>query len=665
MTLSGDHLAPGSKHKGGGTNPMPSVFHGRVIKIAPLFMDDLTTDGGKPNTACIYLHVQPVENTDAAAAMKVYLLSNMASSAGGAIAIPRIGEVVVCMSLTPDSSFVIGAVHGYTNKPKETKYHLPWPFAATKGDPVTTNDAGVLAQGTGFRVPDQTDPDASWDLATSPGGTPTGGSVTDGKLLDANLFFNVGCSAWGNNASPVKDTTFTNSSYGFQQVQTLVSSAKDAAYKSSSANKSATVSKADPSDTEFTTNTGLGFNEIMIRSRKASSSDGSSGSWETAGAGGVSVYGQDYVDLWSTGSVTTIAKNNLSFAAGEKLVIEAGTEISLRVGRSGITLTEDGVVISQTNCEAITSYWKMTPFSIESFALNEVHTAWFFSVVGIWSSLNMGPGTFAATGMMNATISSGAYSYFGLGTLSTAAMTAAIPIDATSGATGAVSDVGQTVLLSQLGLPINIKYDKNIQNNTLPTCNLGLSAATAVTSIVSSVVGTFIPSVVASATTGNCFMGSSGVACIGNNIAVNAGFQTGAGGSMVPVSKGSVRIQATQSVGMFGYMGPAVASDGAAAGYLKALQVAKWGSVGAAVAGGIALATMKNKATKFFSAVTLAPSGSCLFHSESAGIMAPETLTANVLEDIVDGVLPSIQAALIQSGKPLLTAQEEQDGTSE
>ena len=272
-----------------------SVVIGIVESVVPV--DDAS--GSAQKIASIYLTVTPYDSYGGGSAINVLVPSGMASYAGGVAILPRVGESVVVLKSSGSWNYLIGAVNGTDH---------PWLFNPTTASDGSTTTNTPVKEGTGFRVPDllSTNHDSG-----SPGSKPGMGNA---QLLDENLFFTTGATLWDQGKAK-KSHGNSGCSYGFGTVQESLKQAQDVAYESAK---------------------GLGFNEVMIRSRSASentSTTSSSTTYDVAegSMGGVSVYGQDYVDLWSTGTMSAQSKDNMNLSSGKVVRIEAGADVDVSV----------------------------------------------------------------------------------------------------------------------------------------------------------------------------------------------------------------------------------------------------------------------------------------------------------------------------------------------
>jgi hypothetical protein len=100
---------------------------------------------------------------------------------------------------------------------------------------------------------------------------------------------------------------------------------------------------------------------------------------------------------------------NMAVGSGEVLNIEAGREINLRVGRSGITINQSGVTISQNNggSEGYATTWELSAFGIDAFAPMVSMSCNFYELTTGWSTFSMAPGTLKLEALISASMSSG------------------------------------------------------------------------------------------------------------------------------------------------------------------------------------------------------------------------------------------------------------------
>ncbi len=421
--LQGSRYNRGAGTAGTGATHASTVDTGSVLSI----------ETNKTNGIILYCQPEttvPSVNAD----VQVTLLTAQSTNRGGAFIAPRVGDKIVWLT-SKGNSFYLGMSHQATS---------PQPFLGdTDVDATTggTNTGGASMLMTGMRIPDQplgttSDDPLPIENAQVDGAPGTGFANVPGSdvLMDpkTNTFRSVG--EITGNASPnepydIPDSVFGKSSSDFKTVMQALNKAKDPAY-----------AKAK----------GYGFNEISVRSRAATFQGGSGSNAESSTAtsgtstnggsvippgaklspdgfytttktgelpqtnpekyapgttatstnnsykptsppGGVMVYGQDYVDLWSTKTLTSMSLTESTLYAGTTLRIEAGDEIILQVGRSSITINQDGIAIAQSELGGIGSSLRMSNDSIETYSVTHEIDAWNFAVNVPWATLNLAP----------------------------------------------------------------------------------------------------------------------------------------------------------------------------------------------------------------------------------------------------------------------------------
>jgi hypothetical protein len=386
--LQGSRYNRGAGTAGTGATHASTVDTGSVLRI----------ETNKTNGIILYCQPEttvPSVNAD----VQVTLLTAQSTNRGGAFVAPRVGDKIVWLT-SKGNSFYLGMSHQATS---------PHPFLGdTDVDATTggTNTGGASMLMTGMRIPDQplgttSDDPLPIENAQVDGAPGTGFANVPGfdVLMDpkTNTFRSVG--EITGNALPndpyepydIPDSVFEKSSSGFKTVMQALNKVKDPAY-----------AKAK----------GPGFNEISIRSRTAKVADPSggnpttnatepesapgsaaaSGSFDTIGGqGGLTLVSQDNFIQTSSGDSSNAALKDCFSYTGKTLTIEAGDEIILQVGRSSITINQDGIAIAQSELTAFGSSFRLSNDSIEAFSISHDISAWTYDVSVPWATLNLSP----------------------------------------------------------------------------------------------------------------------------------------------------------------------------------------------------------------------------------------------------------------------------------
>jgi|GEM_PF-7132999 len=499
--LQGSRYNRGAGTAGTGATHASTVDTGSVLRI-----ETNKTNG-------IILYCQPETTVPSVnAEVQVTLLTAQSTNRGGAFVAPRVGDKIVWLT-SKGNSFYLGMSHQATS---------PHPFLGdTDVDATTggTNTGGASMLMTGMRIADQplgttSDDPLPIENAQVDGAPGTGFANVPGSdvLMDpkTNTFRSVG--EITGNASPnepydIPDSVFENSSSDFKTVMQALNKAKDPAY---------------------TTAKGFGFNEISTRSRLATVQGGSgsttgsstaksgtsptnyggvippgakqspdalhpglktnpetytpgekagNNTYKPTNPGGAMVYGQDYVDLWSTKTLTSISAEKSTYFAGSTLWIEAGEEIVLQVGDSSITINQDGIAIGQRELGPIGSSFKMSNDSIEAFSVSHEISAWTYDVSVPWATMNLSPMNAVIAACQGVEIKSGFQNFAPFAenlaefaiqmTIMAADMADASGDDAAAERKDLGEDMADETIMAVLGVPVNVPISTSSADSPL------------------------------------------------------------------------------------------------------------------------------------------------------------------------------------------------------
>ena len=380
-----NRVSRGGRSLGTGASDAATVNGGTVLEI------------GLSRTNAIILTCRPETSQTGIAHVEVTLLTPYAGNNGGAFSSPRVGDKITWLT-AGGHSYYLGMSHQSQAQPPFTG---PLPSGDEEKSQINTGGPSMLS--TGFRLADQPDGTLSDDLVPvenaqvggSPGTDPAKTPGADVLLDPATNTFRSPGEILGtdppDDPCEIDDAVFEKCSPEFAAVMRPLNRVKDPAYATAK---------------------GFGFNEISIRNRTAKLADPSggdptasatdsessappspgAGSYDTIlGQGGITHYGQDYVQTISNGDTWETSVCNQIKYAGERLELQAGHEIILRVGDSSITLNDQGIALAQRELGGIGSSMQLSHASISTYSVNNEINAWNYSVTVPWATLNLAP----------------------------------------------------------------------------------------------------------------------------------------------------------------------------------------------------------------------------------------------------------------------------------
>ncbi|MCH2135693.1 MAG: hypothetical protein MK101_03810 [Phycisphaerales bacterium] len=217
----------------------------------------------------------------------------------------------------------------------------------------------------------------------------------------------------------------------------------------------------------------LPFNEIAIQSKRAD---------QSSDTGGVSIYGQDFISQSSRGSIASTAIGNITTSANGPVHIESSSSISLQVGESGLTITSDGIVLTQNKAAdfGMGVSLALSPTSIKAYAPSvNLSSLISINLSSLGSKLELVPLQATLSAMATVKCVSGWVNYASVGSLAALLPMGAIKIGIKAGDTTStqldVEELSWGLLdttMGALGIQTNFETGTSWRmNKTLPSAD--------------------------------------------------------------------------------------------------------------------------------------------------------------------------------------------------